>query len=367
MAAPVESDAYMYCENDPEWLALAPNAYREPDEVLIEDPPEEIANSVLTLIAGEFAEDVGRIWAGARISDYLTAPDVRRHVWHCWLTSNLAGLERRFRSDPTAASRRLMATKGRNLIEAAYGTCPAGLLQALGKCGPRARSIDFYRALIQALARDDLGAKFIRHSESLSEALVLNVAALPTRLQSKPLFAALRSWTLAPEDFAHFAWAADRIDSMGVAGGIEAIFCADNPLKALHEAFRSLALPTPPWPGDGRLRPVTSQAGLMRAGEALDNCMAYPDSAAQAVSDVLRGRCFFYEWVGDEPGFLRFGNISPLGWVLEDGRGVRNSLLSSGTWLEVQHAFGSWADLAPVRLSSGGRVLGARFFQHQRF
>jgi hypothetical protein len=325
----------------------------------------EPANNLIALVAGEFADDVARIWAGARVAHYLTASDARRHLWHCWLASERANLERKFRADPAATFRRLMTAKGRNLIEAAYGICPAGLIRALAKCGPQARQRTFYRALVEALTRDDLGAKFIRHSNSLSDDVVLNVAALPTHLQSKPLFEALRTGAICFEDLAHFAWAVAAIERQSVEGSAAMILRATKPLDALKEAIQSLPFPAPPWPGDDLLRPVGSRTQLNCIARLLDNCLATPRYVTEAVSDALRGRCFFYEWLGREPGLLRFHNVSPLGWILEDGRGVKNAGLSSGTWIEIERSLDAWCDLAPVWVTSGGDLLESSFLHNQ--
>src|SRR4051794_33550507 len=46
-----------------------------------------LASSIVALIAGPFAKEVGQIWPDQRIAEYLTATDARRHVWHAWLSS----------------------------------------------------------------------------------------------------------------------------------------------------------------------------------------------------------------------------------------------------------------------------------------
>jgi len=338
----------------------------DPVAIPIPVAPEPEPPSLLALVAGVFAADVARVFAGARLAHYFTAPEGRRHVWHCWFASDLAGLERRFRADPGATFRRLTAVKARDLVVAAYGACPAGLLAALAKCGPKARSPEFYRALFATLGRGDLGAKLLRHTAKLTDALVFNVAALPPRLQSKPLFDALRTGSVNDGDFANACWTMARLEALGVPGGVDPLARTGKLLNALTEALATLPFPPPPWAGTGQVRPLASLEAMKRAGTALKNCLG-SDDAVDLTVRVVRRRNYFYEWLGDEPGLLQFTEASPLGWYLEEGRGRDNTKLSTATWTAIERALASWPDLAPVWIDGDGDALGRAFFRHKLF
>lgn len=205
-------------------------------------PPDRSAPSnLLTLVAGAFSAEVDRIFAGPRVVDCVMAADARRHVWHCCLASERTGAG--WRADPEAAFARLTTAKSRDLLAGAYGACPAGLIGALGRCGVGAHGPAFYRALVSALARDDGGARLLRHAPTLSDALVLTVAALPPRLEPESLFEALRKGDISAADVAHLAWAATRLEALGVSGGTEAILGAPLPIGAFARALRNVALP----------------------------------------------------------------------------------------------------------------------------
>lgn len=354
-------------EADPEVSELFANACPDggPDPVPLELLAPEPSN-LIDLAAGEFAGEIRRIWSGPRMGDYLTAPDARRQIWHCWLSSDRAGLNRTFRHDPAHVHRQLMTRKAKDLIENAYGSCPPGLLAALGKIGPVARPATFYRALVKVLGRDDLAAKHLRHCHFLPEKLVLGLAAVPTRLQSRSLFEAIRSERISCTDLTLFAWAAGRVAELGLAT-LEEIFLSDSPTEALKAVLGRLPFPPPPWSGCGSLTPVASVLELKAAGQDLENCLRRPDNLMEAAFSVLRREAFFYLWSGVSKGLLRFNDYSPLGWAVTEGRGVHNQPLPAATWQDIRAAVRSWPDLAPVETTSDGAVLGTGFLHDQLF
>ena len=170
-----------------DWMKLRPAA--SPSDVAGKETPGEVTpwetNSALNLIAGAFAEAVGRIWRGRRIGEYLSAPDGRRHLWHACLAAEV-GI---FRPDDCEAAgvayARLTAWKGKHLVAQAYGRSAPGLLGALSRLGPRARRPKVYRSLVEVMESGGAGARFLSQSANLPDALILAVAALPPELRLK--------------------------------------------------------------------------------------------------------------------------------------------------------------------------------------
>src|SRR5215212_4448651 len=82
-----------------------------------------VGNSVVELVAGRYLKAVNRIW-GAKVGEYLSAIDGRRHLWHACFASGHPS----FRSQ--AATRlydRLTYAPGKELAAQAYDDCPPGL------------------------------------------------------------------------------------------------------------------------------------------------------------------------------------------------------------------------------------------------
>ncbi len=260
-------------------------------------------------LAGSFVVDVRRIWAGRQLDDYLAASTARRHVWHCWMASERDTVERRFRAYPALALRRLTFRKARDLLAGAYGTCPPGLVKALGRCGPEARSRDFYRALVLALSAEPDGAKAVRHAPLLTEGLVYRAARL--------------SMPTTPT-ISHRVTLRDR-EQDGDPGHF----------------INTAPFPSPPWPGTERLRPLTSRQELRDMGHRLRNCMRSWGRVRAAGEAVEAGREAYYAWDGPDPGLLRFAH-GPTGWSLAEWSGADNRPLSDVSESKIITSLDSW-------------------------
>ena len=230
-------------------------------------------------LAGPFVDEVRRIWDGPHLAAYLSAPEARRHVWHCWMASDRDTVERRFRAHPALALRRLTSHKSRNLLAGAYGTCPPGLVKALGRCGEEARSPAFYRALVRALKSRPESAKAVWYAPVLTDALVFRAAGLST-----PVAASHSSHEPVPVADAHLNMA---------------------PLLA------------PPWRGTALLRPLTCRHDLRDVGRRLRNCMRSWGRVRAAAEAIEAGREAYFAWDAPAPGLVRFA-CGPQGWCLAE-------------------------------------------------
>ena len=361
---PERSEAYLLPDDDPsaELDVGRPEAHRGGTTDAPAQPP-----GLLILIAAEFAADVAAIWTGDSMADYLMATECQRHVWHCWLASAFAGLMRRAKVDAARPRRHLATRRAKDLLRDVYGDCPPGLIAALGKCGAQARSRDFYPALVQALARRDLGAKHIRHSRKMTDLGVMSIAALPSELQFKPLFAKLCTGGFEEEYFAQACWTTKRLADLGPPGVVSRVLRSSEPMVAMSEAVARLPFPEPPWPGTDRLRPITSVEALRTAGARLGNCLR--DKSTEYAIKVAAGSSYYYEWSGDgdDAGIVTFESVRPLGWVVEDGHARGNDPIGPSAWSGIQAALTTWADLAPPWVSQRGVPQGAAFFKARLF
>jgi hypothetical protein len=111
-----------------------------------------VGNSVVELVAGGYVKAVNRIW-GAKVGEYLSAPDARRHLWHACFASGHPSFRWQTAAAATRLYDRLTYAPGKELSAQAYGDSPPGLLGCLGRLGAEARSGYTYRALVQVLQR----------------------------------------------------------------------------------------------------------------------------------------------------------------------------------------------------------------------
>lgn len=337
------------CGRDWMWLDRTEGSSSRPEATSGGAPgeaPPRTGNSAVELIAGPFAAEVDRIWPGRRLGEYFSAPDARRHLWHACLAA-ASGLFRP--TDPDAAEvayARFTTWKGKYLVAQAYGEQPPGLLGALGRLGPTARRPEVYRALVEVMAAEGAGSRFLSRSSALSDDLVLAAAALPKRLRSKRVLKELAGKNSAPEEAAFFAWAMARLEALNGPGTAAAMLAAAEPMKAMEKVGEALPFPAPPWPGRGLLTPVTSPDRLTQIAKAFENCLSH--YTATAIIEVRIGLKCFYEWRGDEPALLEFRSWPPLGWRMAEAKGARNAALSERTRAGILSALAQCPAFAPI-------------------
>lgn len=280
---------------------------RDMDPSRIVPPPQP---GSVEALAGVFIVDVRRIWDDQHIGEYLAAPEARRHVWHCWMASERDTIERRFRAHPALALRRLTSHRARDLLAGAYGACPPGLVKALGRCGPEARSRDFYRAIVLALSGEPARAKPVWHAPMLTEAFVLHTAGLS-----------------APTSPPHPTPFGSIIAELNVVAG---------------DHLNTAPLPAPPWAGTASLRPMTSRQDLRDMGRRLRNCMRSWGRVRAAAEAIEAGRECYFAWNAPAPGLLRFAS-GPQGWRLAEWKGEDNRPLSSEAEAEIIASLERWS------------------------
>ena len=142
------------------------------------------SNSVVEFIAGPFVECVERIWE-AKLGEYLSASDARRHLWHACLASGLPTFRPRSAAAAKRSYDRLTYAPGKELAAQAYGECPLRPTAVAGTAWGRAAPPRIYQALVQILQRGGPSAKAVMHSDQLSDELIRAFATLPTAMASK--------------------------------------------------------------------------------------------------------------------------------------------------------------------------------------
>lgn len=270
-------------------------------------------NSVVRLIAGQFVNDVSRVWGPDRLHEYLAATDLRRHIWHSWLAANRAGIDDRSYDF-------LTTQKARSIIAEGYGCCPVGMLPMLRKLGPQAKQLDYYRALAGVLKRGDACARAVIRSNEIDTEMIIALASLPDDEQSQSLIGALVNKPISISLVAPLVWIADRLTNAMPGSDICGQMAATtNPLKLAQQLAMSLPFPTPPFPASSRFVPIVSGAELHAVGIHLDNCLKDSRYLIQAVLDVLSGQEVFYRWIGrDETILIQLNRFAQLGWSIGD-------------------------------------------------
>lgn len=261
--------------------------------------------SLLTLVAGDFASAVDRLWPAPH-APFVTAPAARRH-----LVCLALALGRRERS----LHGRLLAERLRRVIPAAVGEPPAGLERALGRMGEVAWAAEDYRVLLRVLAAPR-AAKALRHAATIQADVVRRLAALPEPMGE----AAHLALELTEDGVVALgeAYAALRLRSGDAAAVLAAARWARcGSARAMFEAVRDDLAPeplAPPHPGTARLRPLGSKAELRAAARRFRNCLA------DRVPHAVTGWSAYYLWEGPPAGVVEVTRDHIFGWRLEEAR-----------------------------------------------
>src|SRR5215212_1872539 len=264
-----------------------------------------VGNSVVELVAGRYVKAVDRIW-GAKVGEYLSAPDGRRPLWHACFASGHPSFRRHTAPAAARLYGRLTYAPGKELGAQAYGDCPPGLLRCLGRLGAQPRSGYTYRALVQVLQRGGPCAKALVHSTEIPDELIHAFATLPAAMASKRTIGLVMGGQLSAGDLATFGWTMSRISQLRDREAYENVLTSTDPMNAVVQLLTNGEFPPPPWPGTNLLKPITSRARLPRTAAELRTCRETPAWLTRSVLKVPDGTHYFYEWRGDPAAVRRF-------------------------------------------------------------
>lgn len=294
-------------------------------------------STALAALAGPFANQVHRVW-GRHVSEYMAAPDSRRHIWHAWMSADPA----RFDSNSASASlayNQATHARGRDLVEQAFGLCPPGYIRLIGKFGAFARRPAVYRAALEVLSNSssDSAKLLLHHVRQPSDDLIMALVQLPEAISQRTLSLLGRS-KVRSEDLPATNWVIGRLQRTVGREAVNEALSTPSPLASLAELFIRMPFPEPPWSGSSLLQPIDTHAKLQQAGVELNNCLAGHGGLRRAVQHVLSGQHYYYRWFGEEPALLCFERAGTLGWCKHEFRGASNTAITERTLGEIARA-----------------------------
>lgn len=315
---------------------------------------------VLEIVAGPYADAIAQIWAGPREVEYLTAPDLRRHVWHACLASPF-GMFSVARDGADFLYTRMTAMKSRDLIVQAYGSRPRGTLGVMRRLGPAPRIPAIYQLLVAAMERGSVGARQLMHLPNPTDAWIETIAALPAAISKQTAAKLSRYQHIDPEDLALFAWTVGRLHQTGNENCIEALLTAKDPIAALQAILLMRPFPSPPWPGTCMLKPLISAADVIAVATDFNNCLQ-PKHGCSDLLKVANGTKYFYHWLGNEQAVIELILLGGIGWYVKNVRGQNNRAISLPTRRTIAREFSEADQICPVRLTVRDEVYPCGFF-----
>ncbi|WP_044548597.1 hypothetical protein [Mesorhizobium japonicum] len=277
--------------------------------------------SITTLLARQDSAQVQSIWQNDRICEYLLASDSRRHAWHSWLAVHGTVIR-----DAAETYRILTFAKSRQILAHAFGSCPAGMVPALSKFGPYARSKHVYFALHQILSAGGPLANHVHQATEFRDDDIDSLASASMTPVSNRVFRALLKCKIPAPALVELLWVIARLAPMlDDRHLVRAIAQGRQPAAILANLFSLMPFPNPPFEQVGALVPITAAEQLRKAGNEFDNCLKGGEELAYAIASVLSGQRYFYAWNGDRPALLTFCRCGLAGWILAERSGPANA------------------------------------------
>ncbi|RVC68041.1 MAG: hypothetical protein EOS81_04665 [Mesorhizobium sp.] len=303
--------------------------------------------SIVGLLARQASARVLSIWKD-RLSEYLLASDSRRHTWHAWLAVHGTATH-----DVTETYRFLTLAKSRQILAAAFGSCPAGMISALGKFGPFARSKHAYLALHKVLAADGPLARHVHQSAKMNDDDLASLATVATMSESNRVVRALLKCKMSAQAMVELLWVISRMASRyDERHLVQCISEGCQPANILANLYGLVPFPAPPFEQAGALIPITTADQLRKAGQLLRNCLRNPgEELAAAVASVLSGQRYFYSWEAENPALLAFARCGSAGWILAEHSGPANSRVADAVIEQVEDML---ADIPNVFIGNAG-------------
>ncbi|ESX91360.1 hypothetical protein [Mesorhizobium sp. LSHC412B00] len=309
--------------------------------------PSGSEQSIVALLARKHSAQVLSIWPNDRICEYLLASDSRRHTWHAWLAAHDT-------INVVETYRFLSFANSRQILIDAFGSCPPGMISALGKLGPYARSKHVYVALHQALMAAGPLANHVCQATEFRDDDILSLASASTMPVSNRVLRSLLKCKIPTPELVELLWVIARLSPMHDEQRlVRAIVQGRQPPAILANFFSLMPFPDPPFEQIGALTPITTAEQLRKVGNEFDNCLRGGDELAYAVASVLSGHRYFYAWNGDRPALLAFCRCGLAGWILAERSGPANSCVPEATMDKIAEELASVPNVFVGRRGSG--------------
>ncbi|AZO35478.1 MAG: hypothetical protein EOS76_11745 [Mesorhizobium sp.] len=305
-------------------------------------------NSIIALLARQDSAEVQSIWQNESILEYLLPSDSRRHTWHAWLAVHGAAIH-----DVAEAYQFLTFAKSRQILTDAFGSCPAGMVSALGNFGPFARPKHAYIALHQVLSADGPLAHYVHQSAKMDDDDLASLATAVTMTGSNRVVRALLKCKTSAQAMVDLLWVISRMASRYEERHlVRCISEGRQPANILANLYGLVPFPAPPFEQVGALIPITTADQLRKAGQLLRNCLSKRgEELAAAVASVLSGQRYFYRWDGENPALLAFARCGSAGWILAEHSGPANSRVPAAVIEQVEDVL---ADIPSVFIGNAG-------------
>lgn len=305
--------------------------------------PNPTIQDVIVHLAGEFAPQIAEIWrTGSGVAEYVLATSAQRHTWHAVLS-----VERERLPEVNDLRGWLTETKRRDLLKAAFGSVPPGMVNLLSKLGLTAETPEFYRAAYVVLERGGCLARFLQHQPQVSADFVHALAELPDDAQTEKMAEAALKYGASGSQLAEICWLGEQVANVY---GLSASSIRGRPFAVLKNLIAAQPFPKPPFLVDG-IMPVLDPNDLKSISRQFGNCLSDQDLLYSACVDVQAGNAYYFKTEGDDFLLLKFCRFANLGWFFDECAGRGNRRMTSGEYCRLQLGLSAVSHVFDQRLS----------------
>lgn len=278
----------------------------------------EAVTPLLRFLAGEFAQDVSRVWR-APFGDFYTLPSPRRHA----AAIALAGLAREV-LDEVELRRRLAFERDTVIGQMLVGDLARGFMRSLAKAGEQLWSRRQYVEFLD-LFGEPMANEVLRHMQVIEPAHFMPLALLPAPLRQASIVRVTGS-EHAARDLGRAFRLAVRMRQPGYEARLARKWGAGGERHTVFQRAIADLMPDefrPPSPAPRIGLPfirIVRRAQLEQVAREFRNCLA--DQAGR----IAEGRMAVYIW-RTEPAAAIALNWDAAGWRLSEAKGHANAEL----------------------------------------
>ena len=281
------------------------------------------------------------IWRNSEFADFL-ASEMRGFGPNFILAClTLAGAHQLPTSCRHSLFQSIMLERRRNLLSRLFGSLwPRAALTALRKMDPYEVSQGNLRNMLNCLESASK-RKAIAHARYLNGPIVSNLLYLPDWI-CLPNLVPLLDHPDANTKIHHslgntFSDPSEELvtrvrRSLKSAATFDTLM--DRVMEWRHRIYFGQSFPSPPFPGNGLLRPLASISAIRREAQVMRNCLG----ETTMLKSVFDGRSYFYQWLGEERATVAMVDAGDGIWRLADHRGFRDKTVNPETAVAIQSA-----------------------------
>lgn len=220
---------------------------------------------------------------------------------------------------------------------------PFGLSNILSKLGRRVLVKERYFEIVDLLGEPN-AAKTLRHLKTVNPIILATLKALPPAFRKPLIVRSIRD----KSDLDELRYAITAVQAhvpdqseQDLARSMEQSIKPMSTNKVyfeisewLERRLRKTKLPSPPWKGIKKLRPLRTIEDIVCIANEFNNCLK------TKIYDAVGHQYYYYVWRDKDKAVVELNRDPLLGWTVGEIQGPENKAVRAKTRLDIQSYFG---------------------------